>query len=162
MRGTDTVAKIDSAALRGLIRTTGALGQVLGKLRASLLTAGRAVPFLQTEAKPWLQEGAANRLATVKADLASLDEYEGHLSNKVQFLLDAALGLINMDQNDSFKVLTVVSVVGIPPTLIASIYGMNFHYMPELSWPWGYAYGLTLIVLSAVIPLIWFKLKGWF
>src|SRR5690242_17766262 len=88
---------------------------------------------------------------TVKADLASLDEYEGHLSNKVQFLLDAALGLINMDQNDSFKVLTVVSVVGIPPTLIASIYGMNFHYMPELSWPWGYAYGLTLIVLSAVI-----------
>jgi len=162
MRGTDTVAKIDSAALRGLIRTTGALGQVLGKLRASLLTAGRVVPFLQTEAKPWLQEGAVNRLATVKADLASLDEYEGHLSNKVQFLLDAALGLINMDQNDSFKVLTVVSVVGIPPTLIASIYGMNFHYMPELSWPWGYAYGLTLIVLSAVIPLIWFKLKGWF
>ena len=161
-RNGGTVTKIDSLALRVLLRKVGSLGQVLGKLRASLLTAVRIVPFLQTEAKQWLLEGAANRLATVKADLASLDEYEGHLSNKVQFLLDAALGLINMDQNDSFKVLTVVSVVGIPPTLIASIYGMNFHYMPELSWPWGYAYGLALIVLSAVIPLVWFKLKGWF
>lgn len=157
-----SVTKIDSVSLRILLRRIGALGQVLGKLRASLLTTGRVVPFLQTEAKSWLQEGAANRLATARGDLTSLDEYEGHLSNKVQFLLDAALGLINMDQNDSFKVLTVVSVVGIPPTLIASIYGMNFHYMPELGWPWGYVYGLALIVLSAVIPLVWFKIKGWF
>ena len=154
--------KIDSNALRTLLRKIGALGQALGKLRASLLTAGRIAPFVQSEAQDWLLEGAANRLATVKADLVSLDEYETHLSDKVQFLLDAALGLINMDQNNSFKVLTVVSVVGIPPTLIASIYGMNFHYMPELSWGWGYAYGLALITLSAVIPVVWFKLKGWF
>jgi magnesium transporter len=154
--------KIDSNALRDLLRQIGGLGQVLGKLRASLLTAGRIVPFVQTEAKDWVKEGAANRLTTVKADVASLNEYEAHLSEKVQFLLDAALGLINMDQNDSFKVLTVVSVVGIPPTLVASIYGMNFHSMPELAWTWGYPYGLGVIVLSAVIPLLWFKAKGWF
>jgi magnesium transporter len=154
--------KIDSNSLRELLRRLGILGQALGKLRGSLLTAGRIVPFVQTEAKRWLEEGAANRLATVKADVASLDEYESHLSDKVQFLLDAALGLINMDQNDSFKVLTVVSVVGIPPTLVASIYGMNFHNMPELGWTWGYPYGLTVIALSALIPLLWFKVKGWF
>ena len=143
--------KIDNSALRAMLRKIGALGQALGKLRASLLTAGRIVPFVQGEVKDWLETTTADRLGTVRADLASLDEYETHLSDKVQFLLDAALGLINMDQNDSFKVLTVVSVVGIPPTLVASIYGMNFHYMPELNWPLGYAYGLALIILSAVI-----------
>jgi magnesium transporter len=154
--------KINSNALRQLLRQIGSLGQVLGKLRASLLTAGRIVPFVQTEAKDWLKQGATSRLATVKADVASLDEYETHLSDKVQFLLDAALGLINVDQNDSFKVLTVVSVVGIPPTLVASIYGMNFRNMPELGWTWGYPYGLAVILLSALIPLIWFKFRGWF
>jgi magnesium transporter len=154
--------KIDSNELRLLLRKIGGLGQVLGKLQATLVTAGRIIPFVQSAARDWLKEGPANRLATVKADVTSLDEYQTHLSDKVQFLLDAALGLINMDQNDSFKVLTVVSVVGIPPTLISSIYGMNFHNMPELSWKWGYPFGLTLIVLSAVIPLLWFKAKRWF
>jgi magnesium transporter len=91
-----------------------------------------------------------------------LNEYESHLSDKVQFLVDATLGLINMEQNDLFRLLTIVSVVGIPPTLVASMYGMNFHNMPELSWAYGYQYGLTLIALSAAIPLIWFKIKRWF
>jgi magnesium transporter len=76
-------------------------------------------------------------LQTARQDLASLADFEVHLSGKVQFLLDAILGFINTEQNDIFKVLTIVSVVGIPPTLIASMYGMNFHNMPELSWPRG-------------------------
>jgi magnesium transporter len=83
-------------------------------------------------------------------------------TNKVQFLLDAVLGFITIQQNDLFKVLTIVSVVGIPPTLIAGIYGMNFKSMPELSWAWGYPYGLAVIALSALIPIIWFKWRGWF
>ena len=91
----------------------------------------------------------------------SLTAYETHLSNKVQFLLDAVLGLINTKQNDIFTVLTVVSVVGIPPTLVASIYGMNFKNMPELTWAWGYQWGLFLIVLSTIIPILWFKWRGW-
>ena len=70
--------------------------------------------------------------------------------------------MINVQQNDLFKVLTIVSVIGIPPTLVASIYGMNFHDMPELSWTFGYPYGLAMIAISAAIPLIWFKVKGWF
>ena len=128
----------------------------------AFLTAGRIVPFVEAEASAWFQDGTGGRVHTFRADIASLNEYETHLSDKVQFLLDAALGLINMEQNDIFKVLTIVSVVGIPPTLVASIYGMNFHNMPELSWVFGYPYGLAVIAASAVIPLVWFKVKGWF
>jgi magnesium transporter len=154
--------KVEEVPLRQLLREIGKIGQMLGKLRASLLTAGRIVPYFEAEGAAWFEAGTAVRIGTVKADIASLNEYETHLSDKVQFLLDAALGLINMEQNDIFKVLTIVSVVGIPPTLIASIYGMNFHNMPELSWTFGYPYGLAVITVSAIIPLVWFKVKGWF
>ncbi len=78
----------------------------------------------------------------------------------MQFLLDATLGLINMEQNNTFRVLTVVSVIGIPPTLMASVYGMNFKHMPELDWTFGYPFGLAVIGLSALIPAVYFKLKG--
>jgi len=97
----------------------------------------------------------------VAKDIASLNDYEDHLSNKVQFLLDAILGFITIAQNDLFKILTIVSVVGIPPTLVAGIYGMNFKYMPELNWVEGYPFALAAIVLSAVLPLLWFKWRGW-
>ena len=102
-----------------------------------------------------------SRLGAVATDVASLNDYQAHLSNKVQFLLDAVLGFITIEQNDLFKVLTIVSVVGIPPTLMAGIYGMNFKVMPELNWAWGYPYGLAVIALSAILPLIWFKRRGW-
>ncbi len=97
----------------------------------------------------------------MRQDIASLTDYDGHLANKVQFLLDATLGFINIAQNNIIKVLTVVSVVGIPPTLVASIYGMNFKDMPELNWAWGYPYGIALIVTSAILPLVVFRLRGW-
>ena len=99
---------------------------------------------------------------TLRHDVSSLSDYDGHLLNKVQLLLDATLGFINVDQNNIIKVLTIVTVVGVPPTLIASMYGMNFHNMPEYDWAWGYPYALTLIFLSTVLPLIWFKMRGWF
>jgi magnesium transporter len=83
-------------------------------------------------------------------------------ASKVQFLLDAILGFITIQQNDLFKILTIVSVVGIPPTLVAGIYGMNFKYMPELNWIAGYPFGLAMIALSALIPLAWFKWRNWF
>jgi len=95
------------------------------------------------------------------AFFSDLNDYEGQLSDKVQFLLDAVLGFISIEQNDLFRVLTVVSVVGIPPTLVAGIYGMNFRFMPELARSWGYPFALAVIVLSAVLPLAWFKWRGW-
>ena len=72
------------------------------------------------------------------------------------------VGLIGIAQNEIFKTLTIVSIVGIPPTLMAGIYGMNFKYMPELDWTFGYPYGLAVIALSAIVPLVWFKVRGWF
>jgi magnesium transporter len=83
------------------------------------------------------------------------------LTDKIQFLLDATLGFINNEQTPLFKVLTIWSVAGIPPTLVASIWGMNFQSMPELSMSWGYPVALAVIVISAAIPLILFKSKGW-
>ncbi len=83
------------------------------------------------------------------------------MTDNNQFLLDAALGLINIEQNNTFRILTVVSVVGVPPTLVASMYGMNFKHMPELDWAYGYPYALALILMSAVLPLLYFRIKGW-
>jgi magnesium transporter len=100
-------------------------------------------------------------LQAIRADIASLSDYHGHLFGKIQFLLDATLGFINIQQNDIVKALTIVSVVGVPPVLIAGIYGMNFKYMPELGWAFGYPFALLLILVSALAPLAWFKWRGW-
>jgi len=97
----------------------------------------------------------------LRADLASLSDYDARLSDKVQFLLDATLGFINIEQNNIIKVLTIVSIVGIPPTFIASLYGMNFKDIPELTWSFGYWYALTLMAVTAVAPIVWFRIKGW-
>jgi magnesium transporter len=154
-------SKAQDAQLRGILKRVGRDGQLLAKVRATLLGIGRIVPYVQGEAADWLPPEALPRLDTLRQDVASLDEFETHLSDKVQFLLDAALGLISIEQNDTFRVLTIVSVVGIPPTLVASMYGMNFKNMPELSWAYGYAWGLGLIALSAIGPLLYFRTKGW-
>jgi magnesium transporter len=147
--------------LREMLATVGAIGESLSEIRESLLGLQRIVGFSCEMAHDWLRPEILTRLATVRGDLVSLSDYEGHLWGKVQFLLDAILGFINTDQNDIFKVLTIVSVVGIPPTLIASMYGMNFHNMPELSWRYGYQFGLALILASAILPILWFKWRRW-
>ncbi|MEO8813248.1 MAG: magnesium transporter CorA family protein [Caulobacteraceae bacterium] len=145
--------------LRGLGRT----GDRLSEMRDSLLGLGRVSAYVDHATQAWPDhETVGRRLASVAQDIASLSDYENHLANKVQFLLDAMVGLIGIAQNDIFKVLTIVSIVGIPPTLVASLYGMNFHGMPELTWRYGYEYGLAMIVISAVIPIVWFKVNGWF
>jgi magnesium transporter len=97
----------------------------------------------------------------VSADLSALGDYAGFLSTKVSFLLDATLGLINNEQNLIIKIVSVAAVVFGPPTLVASIYGMNFEHMPELKWASGYPWALALMVLSAVLPYWFFKRKGW-
>jgi magnesium transporter len=120
----------------------------------------RIIGYVLKMAADWLSQ-EKTRLSTAQQDVVSLVDFEAHLSGKTQFLLDAILGFINTEQSDIFKVLTIVSVVGVPPTLIASMYGMNFHNMPELTWRWGYPYGLLLIGLSILVPILWFKRRGW-
>jgi magnesium transporter len=150
------------ADLQVILRRVGHNGDLASKIRDSLLAIARIVPFVSTMAADWLPAEVKPRLETLRQDVTSLNDYDAHLVNKVQLLLDATLGLINIDQNNIIKVLAIVSVVGVPPTLVASMYGMNFKNMPELDWAWGYPYGLTLIALSAVLPLLWFKWRGWF
>jgi len=148
-------------ALREVLVAVGECGERLSQIRESLLGLERIVPYALDKGKEWISSDIVERLQTAAKDLQSLNDFEVHLSNKVQFLLDAVLGFINTEQNDIFKVLTIVSVVGIPPTLIASVYGMNFRYMPELQWHLGYVWGLGLIALSAILPTVWFKWRGW-
>ncbi|HEY6455799.1 MAG TPA: magnesium transporter CorA family protein [Steroidobacteraceae bacterium] len=152
-------SRFNSAMQQNLIGV-GQTGELLSRIRESLLGLGRIAGFT-TETASWLTADVRARLKTVRHDLASLSDYENHLSGKTQFLQDAVLGFINTQQNDIFKVLTIVSVVGVPPTLIASIYGMNFHNIPEYGWKYGYQYGLGVIALSIILPILWFKWRKW-
>ena len=147
--------------LRSTLVEIGDMGERLSHIRETLLVLQRAMPFVTEHGDSWMEAPVKARLKMAASDVQSLNDYEVHLTDKIQFLLDAALGFISTEQNDLFKVLTIASVVGIPPTFVASMYGMNFHFMPELAWHYGYAYGLGLIVLSTVIPIVWFKVRGW-
>jgi magnesium transporter len=148
--------------LRMQLRQLGRLGDRASELRDGLMGLGRVVNYVDQFGGEWSGDIPKARLASARQDLNSLEEYEEHLANKTQFVLDAVVGLIGIAQNDIFKVLTIVSIVGIPPTLVAGIYGMNFEHMPELKWALGYEFGWAFIIVSAVIPLVWFKIRGWF
>ena len=148
--------------LRETLQSLGLAGDLLSKIRDSLLGIGRIVPYVAGLSAEWMPAEIKPHLETLRADIASLNDYDSYLNSKVQFLLDATLGLINIEQNNIMKVLTVVSVVGVPPVLIAGIYGMNFKAIPELDWAWGYPYAIVLMVVSALIPLVWLKRRRWF
>ena len=150
-----------SRGLRECLSEVGVAGDHLSRIRESMLGLQRIIGFILKMTADWLLPDEKTRLNTAQQDIVSLVDFEAHLSGKTQFLLDAILGFINTEQNEIFRVLTIVSVVGIPPTLIAGMYGMNFHDMPELGWRWGYAYGLALIALSTLLPILWFKRRGW-
>jgi magnesium transporter len=94
-------------------------------------------------------------------DIDSLDSHTAFLFDKINFLMDATVGFININQNKIIKIFSVASVALLPPTLIASIYGMNFQYMPELRQPWGYPFALGLMLASVAAPFIYFRRKGW-
>jgi len=146
--------------LRQALVDVGERGERLSQIRETLLGMQRIASFVAEKGHEWIGDDVQARLRTATGDLTSLTDFEVHLTDKVQFLLDAVLGFINTEQNDIFKVLTIVSVVGIPPTLVAGMYGMNFQ-MPEYHWHYGYAWGLSLILLSTILPIAWFKWRGW-
>jgi magnesium transporter len=147
--------------LQAALRSVGAVADRISFVRDGLLGIGRIGAFVMEggfEGAPTVNPA---RMKAIRADVASLTDYEAHLSGKVQFLLDATLGFINIEQNEIVKILTIASVVGIPPVLVAGIYGMNFRVMPELGWPYGYPLALVLIVVTSLIPLLWFRRRGW-
>ena len=121
----------------------------------------RSLSFVSAEKSGAVRKENKGLIKTLVRDVRSLVEHANFLNSKANFLLDAVLGIINVEQNAIIKTFTVASVALMPPTLIASIYGMNFEHMPELGWQYGYPYGLALIALSGVLPLLWFKWRGW-
>ena len=148
-------------ALRDLLRQVGRTADLLSDVRESLLGLGRITLYVGEHA-PISTHAALNaQLATIGRDISSLNDYVAQVNNKVQFLLDATLGFINIEQNNGIRLLTVVSFIGVPPTLIASIYGMNFKNIPELNWNYGYFYALGMMALTVAGPLLVFWRKGW-
>lgn len=145
-----------------VLQSIGREGEVASKARESCHSLGRLLTFLaftvneRKEGKPLYA-----RVRAAVRDVNSLTDHATFLSGKIIFLLDATLGMIQIQQNDIIKIFSVAAVVFLPPTLIASIYGMNFHAMPELDWLFGYPFALGLMVLFAVLPYIYFKHKGW-
>ena len=151
----------ETVRLRRLMIRTGRTSERMARVQYCLVCLDRMAKFASEHCREWVAQDVANRLHIVSSDIASLVQFSEALVNRVQLLQDAASGLINIDQNEVMKVLTIASVVGIPPVLVVGIYGMNFKNMPEYDWTWGYPYALALVVVTALLPLIWFKWKDW-
>ncbi len=145
-----------------ILRRIGGVSDLVSRARESLVSFTRLVAFYHEARK----ENAVTReslahLKTITGDLASLGDHATFLGTKVSFLLDATLGMINNEQNAIIKILSVAALVFLPPTMVAGIYGMNFEHMPELKWVHGYPMAVVLMVLSAVVPYLFFKRRGW-
>jgi magnesium transporter len=144
------------------IRAIGREGELTSKSRESLLTLGRLLTYLgHVMSERGDDKQLRGRMKTAQRDVQSLADHIGYLSTKITFLLDATLGMISNEQNTIIKIFSVLAVALMPPTLVGTIYGMNFRHMPELSWLFGYPMALGLMVVSAVIPWLYFKRKGW-
>ena len=151
--------------LQELIENIGEEGDFVSKMRESLVSIGRAVAFMQAIVDQQLDKKQAKenvgRIKILQRDIVSLTDHATFLSGKISFLLDAVLGLISIEQNGIIKIFSVAAVVFLPPTLVASIYGMNFAFMPELQWQLGYPLAIGMMIMSAVLPYYYFKGKGW-
>lgn len=135
--------------------------RLLGKVRESLSSIARLVSFLQSLPVIQGDDETRNLSHTIARDIQSLSEHVSFIAGNITFLLDASLGLISVEQNAIIKIFSIASVVFLPPTLVASVYGMNFQFMPELGWSFGYPMSLVAMLVSAIVPYIFFRWKGW-
>jgi magnesium transporter len=145
-----------------ILKAIGGKGDLTSKVRESLVSLGRMLLFLSNEAEGmrWPKD-VRSQLQSMRRDIQSLSDHATYLSNKITFLLDAMLGVVQIDQNNVIKIFSVAAVVLMPPTLVASIYGMNFRHMPELDWTYGYAFAYALMVGAAIVPYFLFKWMKW-
>lgn len=153
-----------SPDLQNVIRALGRNEDLASNSRESLLSLTRIIRFhaatFEAESKKETKEVKA-RVRSLQRDIDSLNEHVAYESHKINFLLDATLGMVNIEQNRIIKIFSVAAVVFLPPTLVASVYGMNFEFMPELKWGHGYAWALGIMVLSAVLPILYFRRRKW-
>lgn len=145
-----------------ILKSIGRKGDLASKARESLVSVGRLLLYLANEADNlnWAKEQRA-LLKGMQRDVQSLSDHVSYLSNKIQFLLDATLGMVGLEQSNIIKIFSVAAVVLMPPTLVASIYGMNFRAMPELNWEYGYPFAIVTMFVAAVLPYLFFKWKKW-
>jgi magnesium transporter len=145
-----------------VLKKLGRTGDLTSKVRESLVSIGRVLSFLANESEglKWGKE-TRTQLQSMQRDVVSLTDHASYIGNKVTFLLDAMLGVVNLQQNAIIKIFSVAAVVLMPPTLVASIYGMNFKHMPELEWPYGYPMALVIMLLAAIVPYMYFKWRKW-
>ena len=142
--------------LEQVLRRLGRCSDLISRIRESLASLGRMLSFF-TAAQKNLPADVAGHMRTLSHDLQPLSDHASFLSQKVNFLLDATLGLINIEQNAIIKIFTVAAVLFLPPTVVGTIYGMNFEAMPELKWAFGYPFAIVLMILSAIVPYLLFQ-----
>ncbi|SNX29015.1 magnesium transporter [Polynucleobacter meluiroseus] len=130
-----------------------------GRIRRNVMDTRRALSFLMRS--KLLSDEQQEEARQILRDIDSLENHTAFLFDKINFLMDATVGFINLNQSKIIKIFSVVSVALMPPTLLASIWGMNYRYMPELDWAWGYPMAIVIMVISAIIPLGYFRHKGW-
>jgi magnesium transporter len=147
--------------LEEVIRRLGRCSDLISRVRESLGSLGRLLSFFTASQKN-LPPDLTEHLGALGHNLQPLSDHASFLSQKVNFLLDATLGLINIEQNAIIKIFTVAAVLFLPPTVVGTIYGMNFEAMPELKWAFGYPLAIVLMILSAILPYHYFKRRGWF
>jgi magnesium transporter len=154
-------AKTQARDSRTILSRVGQNGDLTSKARESLVSLNRLLTFVQQSAAVSIANDVRARFRTLGRDVLALSDHASFLGVKANFLLEATLGMLNIEQNNIIKIFSVAAVVFLPPTLIASIYGMNFHVMPELDWVLGYPFAIALMVVSAILPYLYFKRRGW-
>ncbi|MBV9062088.1 MAG: magnesium transporter, partial [Alphaproteobacteria bacterium] len=157
----DDEQRLGSKDFQGVLRTLGRKHDLTGKMRESLLTLGRMLTFLSQAFESRQDKETRGHVKTLTRDVASLQDHTSFLTAKLSYLQDATLGLINNEQNNIIKIMSVAAMVFLPPTLFASMWGMNFQYMPDLHWRLGYPFAIIVMIVSAVVPYVWFKRRGW-
>ncbi|MEQ8268309.1 MAG: magnesium/cobalt transporter CorA [Parvibaculum sp.] len=144
-----------------ILRRIGRSHALTSQVRESLVSFGRLVSFVARPATEKRPKSTERAFKTISRDLTALSDHASFIANNTSFILNATLGLISNEQSGIIKIFSVAAVVFLPPTLIASIYGMNFEFMPELAWPFGYPVALLTMVVSAIAPYLFFKQRGW-
>ncbi|MGD9729955.1 MAG: magnesium/cobalt transporter CorA [Nitrospiraceae bacterium] len=150
---------ITGSVMRDNIERIAAQEDLNGKVRLDLMDNRRALSFLLRSRV--VSPAHTQAVKGILRDIESLNGHTGFISDKINFLMDALLGMINLEQNKIIKIFSIAAVVFLPPTLVASIYGMNFDIMPELRWPWGYPSALLLMIFAGAAPYLYFRRKGW-
>ena len=151
--------EIAGHVMRDNIERIAAQEDLNGKVRLDLMDNRRALSFLLRNRV--LSREHTQEVKGILRDIESLNGHTGFIADKINFLMDALLGMISLEQNKVIKIFSIAAVVFLPPTLVASIYGMNFDIMPELRWPWGYPLALLLMIVAGAAPYLYFRRKGW-